>query len=83
MSKITFQDPSGRAWISSIIKSGVGTPSSLIQSPSCARSSSDRKANNRCLGQHTGLYRIKSLDTDVSNDKKIITGNVYCSFENY
>ncbi|KAL3981937.1 Phosphatidylinositol-specific phospholipase C X domain family protein [Acanthocheilonema viteae] len=66
-------DPSGRAWISSIIKGGVGTPSSLIQSPSCAQSSSDRKANNRSLGQHVMLHRIKSLDPDVFSEKKIIT----------
>ncbi|VDK72952.1 unnamed protein product [Litomosoides sigmodontis] len=65
-------DPSGRAWISSIIKGGAGTPSSSIRSPSRARSSSDRKANNSCFGQHTGLYRIKSLDPDVLNEKKIM-----------
>uniref|UniRef100_A0A1I7W479 Phosphoinositide phospholipase C n=1 Tax=Loa loa TaxID=7209 RepID=A0A1I7W479_LOALO len=68
-------DPSGRAWISSIIKGGVGTPLSLstIQSPPCAQSPSERKANNRSLGQHAVLHRIKSLDRDVFSERKIIT----------
>lgn len=68
-------DPSGKAWISSIIKSGSGTPSSssTIQSPSCAQSPLGRKTNNRSLGQHPMLHRIKSLDHYVFNEKEITT----------
>lgn len=79
-----FQDPSGRAWISSIIKGGMGTSSSssTIHSPSCTQSPSERKACNRSLGQHAILHRIKSLDPDVFSEKKVITGNIFCSFKN-
>ncbi|VDO39058.1 unnamed protein product [Onchocerca flexuosa] len=73
-------DPSSRAWISSIIKGSAGTPSSssTIQSPSCALSSSERKANNRSSEQPPVLQRMKSLDPDIFSEKKIITGNIFC-----
>uniref|UniRef100_A0A915PXN4 Phosphoinositide phospholipase C n=1 Tax=Setaria digitata TaxID=48799 RepID=A0A915PXN4_9BILA len=67
-------DPNSKAWISSIIKSGVGTPSSssASQSPSCTMSPSERKVN-RSLGQHVMLHRIKSLDADVFSEKNATT----------
>uniref|UniRef100_A0A158Q7B3 Phosphoinositide phospholipase C n=1 Tax=Elaeophora elaphi TaxID=1147741 RepID=A0A158Q7B3_9BILA len=71
-SRCLFQDPSGRAWISSIIKVGVGTTSSSIQSSSCAQSPLERKVNNRSLGQHVVLHRIKSLDPDILSEKKVV-----------
>uniref|UniRef100_A0A8R1TU29 Phosphoinositide phospholipase C n=1 Tax=Onchocerca volvulus TaxID=6282 RepID=A0A8R1TU29_ONCVO len=69
-----LHDPSSRAWISSIIKGSAGTPSSssTIQSPSCAPSPSERKANNRSSGQLPVLQRMKSLDPDIFSEKKII-----------
>ncbi|MCP9266146.1 Phosphoinositide phospholipase C [Dirofilaria immitis] len=68
-------DPCSRAWISSIIKGGVGTSpsSSVIQSSACTLSPSHRKANNRCLGQHHVLQRIRSLDPDVFSERKNIS----------
>ncbi|KAM3726543.1 1-phosphatidylinositol 4,5-bisphosphate phosphodiesterase epsilon-1 [Dirofilaria immitis] len=70
-----FQDPCSRAWISSIIKGGVGTSpsSSVIQSSACTLSPSHRKANNRCLGQHHVMQRIRSLDPDVFSERKNIS----------
>lgn len=72
-SRYLFQDPGGRAWISSKIKGGGGTSSSANQSSSYGQS--QKKASIRSSGQHGMLHRIKSLDRDVSNEKKDRTGD--------